>query len=370
MIPNDSSGESHLASTERNVVSDLKHQDFNGAQHEVDQYRQQSGNGHLSSSDRNDLNATIHAHGFPNLDIVDAKDGSGSHSLIVSKESEHCAHKIEADLKSGASGEEKADKELAGLKSSDGADANLFKNDLKFINSTLSGDNLPQFHRENGSWTIMPPADSTPVAPHANFTTMQPSPEVSPAPSSSPASGGAPESSVSSPSPSPSGSGGVGAPESSISSASGSPTGSDAGGSVGPLTGAVGEAPANAEAMYKFFTSHGLSPNAAAGIIGNIAQESGGNPESVGSGGNGLIGWTPPLAGAVTGNPEKDLQFQLNAVMQYIGKNSSVDAINSNASSPAAAAAYFMNNLERPAVATENSQHRESAANAVAQMFA
>jgi hypothetical protein len=362
MIPNDSSGESHLASTERNVVSDLKHQDFNGAQHEVDQYRQQAGNGHLSKSDHDDFNATLHTHGFPNLDIVDAKDGNGSHSLIVSKESEHCVHKIEDDLKSGASGEEKADKQLAGLKSSDGADANLFKNDLKFINSTLSGDNLPTFHMDNGSWTIKPPADSTPVTPH--FTTMQPSPEVS-APSGSPSggtpSGGAPEVG-----------GGTPAPESNISSPSGSPSGSDssAGGSVGPLTGAVGEAPANAEAMYKFFTSHGLSPAAAAGIIGNIAQESGGNPESVGSGGNGLIGWTPPLPGAVTGNPEKDLQFQLNAVMQYIGQNGSVKDINTNASSPAAAAAYFMSKYEKPLVSSENSEHRESAANAVAQMFA
>ncbi|MCL4513156.1 MAG: phage tail tip lysozyme [Candidatus Eremiobacteraeota bacterium] len=136
-----------------------------------------------------------------------------------------------------------------------------------------------------------------------------------------------------------------------------------AGGSspVGPLTSANGQVPQNAKAMYNFFTSHGLSHNAAAGIIGNIAQESGGNPESVGTGGNGLIGWTPPLAGAVTGNPQRDLGFQLNAVMKYI---------NAHASSPAAAAAYFMNNYERPAPATENATHREMAANATAQAFA
>lgn len=145
-----------------------------------------------------------------------------------------------------------------------------------------------------------------------------------------------------------------------------------AGGSspVGPLTSANGQVPQNAKAMYNFFTSHGLSHNAAAGIIGNIAQESGGNPESVGTGGNGLIGWTPPLAGAVTGNPQRDLGFQLNAVMKYIGQNGSVADINAHASSPAAAAAYFMNNYERPAPATENATHREMAANATAQAFA
>ncbi len=142
------------------------------------------------------------------------------------------------------------------------------------------------------------------------------------------------------------------------------------GSSVGPLTSANGQVPQNAKAMYNFFTSHGLSHNAAAGIIGNIAQESGGNPESVGTGGNGLIGWTPPLAGAVTGNPQRDLGFQLNAVMKYIGQNGSVADINAHASSPAAAAAYFMNNYERPAPATENATHREMAANATAQAFA
>ena len=47
---------------------------------------------------------------------------------------------------------------------------------------------------------------------------------------------------------------------------------------------------------------------AAAGIAGNIYQESKGNPESVGSGGGGLIGWTPLPSGFVTGNVQADLQ--------------------------------------------------------------
>lgn len=122
--------------------------------------------------------------------------------------------------------------------------------------------------------------------------------------------------------------------------------------------------PANAQAIYSFLVSNGLSPNAAAGIAGNIQRESGGNPESVGSGGNGLIGWTPPLSGAVTGNSAKDLAFQLTQVMKYITANGSVADINAHASSPKAAADYFESKYERagiPALA-----QREQAANDVA----
>lgn len=107
--------------------------------------------------------------------------------------------------------------------------------------------------------------------------------------------------------------------------------------------------PQNAKDIYSFLTGQGLSANAAAGILGNIFGESGGNPESQGSGGNGLIGWTPPLSGAVTGNVQKDLAFQEAALMTFIKKNSSISAINNNSSSPTAAASYFIYNLERPA---------------------
>lgn len=151
-----------------------------------------------------------------------------------------------------------------------------------------------------------------------------------------------------------------------VSAASGSGSGSS--GPVG-LSGAKGGMPENAASMYAYFRAHGLSHNGAAGVIGNIAQESGGNPESVGSGGNGLIGWTPPLAGAVTGHTARDLAFQLAHVMAYIAQNGSVADINAHASSAAAAAEYFMSRYERPAVATENLAHRQAAAEAVARSF-
>ncbi len=51
--------------------------------------------------------------------------------------------------------------------------------------------------------------------------------------------------------------------------------------------------PANVTAIVSFLLAHGYSDNAAAGIAGNIYQESKGNPESEGMGGGGLIGWTP-----------------------------------------------------------------------------
>ena len=73
--------------------------------------------------------------------------------------------------------------------------------------------------------------------------------------------------------------------------------------------------PANYAAIVGFLTAHGYTGNAAAGIAGNIWQESDGNPESVGDGGGGLIGWTPLPGGYVTGNPSADLQTQLSGIL-------------------------------------------------------
>jgi hypothetical protein len=122
--------------------------------------------------------------------------------------------------------------------------------------------------------------------------------------------------------------------------------------------------PANYAAIVSFLTSHGYTGNAAAGIAGNIWQESGGNPESVGDGGGGLIGWTPLPGGYVTGNPAADLQTQLAAILtfnhiwaQYI------PALNA-ASSPAAAAAIYVTDFERAGIPAVG--NREAAAEAVA----
>jgi hypothetical protein len=132
-------------------------------------------------------------------------------------------------------------------------------------------------------------------------------------------------------------------------------TGSDAGGLL----------PANYAAIVDFLTAHGYTPLAAAGIAGNIYQESEGNPESVGTGGGGLIGWTPLPAGFVTGNPAADLQTQLEALLTYNQQWAQYIPLLNAATSPTDAADIYMNYFERPGVPA--AYNREGAAVAVAQ---
>ena len=122
--------------------------------------------------------------------------------------------------------------------------------------------------------------------------------------------------------------------------------------------------PENVTAIVSFLLAHGYSDNAAAGIAGNMYQESKGNPESEGDGGGGLIGWTPLPSGFVTGDVTADLQTQLNAVLTFNqGWASYLPALNA-AASPADAAYIYVTDFERagiPAAAT-----REAAAADVA----
>jgi Phage tail lysozyme len=113
--------------------------------------------------------------------------------------------------------------------------------------------------------------------------------------------------------------------------------------------------PLNVTAIVSFLLAHGYSHNAAAGIAGNIYQESKGDPEAIGMGGGGLIGWTPLRAGLITGNPSADLQTQLAALLDYnVGWSSYLPALNA-AASPASAAYIYVTDFERagiPAAAT------------------
>jgi hypothetical protein len=127
---------------------------------------------------------------------------------------------------------------------------------------------------------------------------------------------------------------------------------------------ATGPVPANYAAIMSFLTAHGYSGVAAAGIAGNIYQESGGNPESEGDGGGGLIGWTPLPGGYVTGNPSADLQTQLAAILTFNQIWSQyIPALNA-ASSPAAAADIYVTDFERAGIPAAGT--REAAAEAVA----
>ena len=129
--------------------------------------------------------------------------------------------------------------------------------------------------------------------------------------------------------------------------------------------------PQNAENIYTFLTNSGFSPDAAAGILGNIQAESGGNPEAMESnqsGGGGLIQWTPisSYPGLVTGNASADLTAQENAILSYVKSNGSIAAINQASPSPSAAALYFQDKYERPASDTASLGERQTTANAVA----
>ena len=128
-----------------------------------------------------------------------------------------------------------------------------------------------------------------------------------------------------------------------------------------------GMLPENVAAIVGFLTAHGYTDNAAAGIAGNIYQESGGNPESGGSGAGGLIGWTPLPAGYITGSPSADLQTQLDGILSFNqALSQGLPALNA-ATSPAAAADIYVTDFEHasaPAAGT-----REASADAVAAAF-
>jgi hypothetical protein len=113
--------------------------------------------------------------------------------------------------------------------------------------------------------------------------------------------------------------------------------------------------PENAKAIYTFLTGAGFSDNAAAGILGNIEQESGGNPHSPSGG---LI--------QILGQSGGDLKEQLQATMAYIRANGSVKDINAHATSPSAAALYFSTKYERPNAALANNANRTASAELVA----
>ena len=123
--------------------------------------------------------------------------------------------------------------------------------------------------------------------------------------------------------------------------------------------------PENYGTIVTFLVANGYTPVAAAGITGNIYQESGGDPEAVGTGGGGLIGWTPLPAGFVTGNAQADLQTQLQAILTFNQQWAQYIPLLNDASSPAQAAYVYMTYFERPGVPAVS--NREDAAAAVAQ---
>jgi len=110
-------------------------------------------------------------------------------------------------------------------------------------------------------------------------------------------------------------------------------------------------------AIGQYLVDNGYSKAAAAGVASCIDGESGGNPESVGSGGGGLIGWTPlgsaqPNSNIITGNASADMMTQLADILFYnsneIGQ-AAVTELNAQ-TDPVAAADFYSQRFERPAV--------------------
>jgi len=129
--------------------------------------------------------------------------------------------------------------------------------------------------------------------------------------------------------------------------------------------GGTGLLPLNYATIVNFLVAHGYTAMGAVGIAGNIYQESKGDPESVGTGGGGLIGWTPLPAGYVTGDAAADLQTQLTALLSYNQQWAQYIPMLNAAASPADAADVYMNYFERPGIPA--AANREGAAEAVAQ---
>lgn len=120
------------------------------------------------------------------------------------------------------------------------------------------------------------------------------------------------------------------------------------------MAGPAGYQDQNLVKVADYLHAHGYSKAAAAGIAGTIAGESGGNPESAGSGGRGLIGWTPPSKlpnSAFTGNVQHDLIAQAAQIIVYNQQNDpgSIHTLNSF-TDPVKAADFYSRVFERPAV--------------------
>jgi hypothetical protein len=113
----------------------------------------------------------------------------------------------------------------------------------------------------------------------------------------------------------------------------------------------------NTLAIGQYLVDNGYSVAAAAGVASCVDGESGANPESVGDGGGGLIGWTPlgsaePDGNIITGDVSADMMTQLADILYYnadeIGQ-SEVAELNSQ-TDPVAAADFYSQNFEKPAV--------------------
>lgn len=127
------------------------------------------------------------------------------------------------------------------------------------------------------------------------------------------------------------------------------------GGGTNPGSLQSGPASANYVTIANYLRANGYSRAAAAGIVGCIAGESGGSPEAVGDQGT-SFGFIQEhgsqYSGLVTGNPSRDLQAQLPAIVAYNNaQGSGLIAMLNGISDPVQAADFYSAHFERPQVA-------------------
>lgn len=111
------------------------------------------------------------------------------------------------------------------------------------------------------------------------------------------------------------------------------------------------------EAVYTYLLRNVFKGNrvAAAGATASIGGESNWNPESQGTGGRGLIGWTPPGTlpdSAFTGNASKDMAAQLAQIKVFLTRNGDWGAVHAmmRANSVEAAAQIWDQRVERAGI--------------------
>lgn len=131
----------------------------------------------------------------------------------------------------------------------------------------------------------------------------------------------------------------------------------------GAVPGTNGSSEENGAAIYSYLLANLFQGNnlAAAGAIASMWGESsppGWNPESQGTGGNGIMGWTPPVDGIVTGNVKADLAKQIPLIIEFVNKNGDSGVIKDmlSATSVAQAANFWMTGVERAGISDVHAQ--------------
>ena len=131
-------------------------------------------------------------------------------------------------------------------------------------------------------------------------------------------------------------------------------------GTSGSSSSSTGALSGSAQSMMSYLQAQGLSKIAAAGVIGNIMQESGGNPSEVGGGLAQDVGveWSALTSFAGTQTP--DAKQQLDFIVSQLRTGAtglSLSQLNA-ATSPAAAALLFSGDYEHPGLPMNANRER------------